>query len=499
MTIASAMARPRPRAADDDDAGENRLGAVGGGVFVLHARRFGARLGSADTPARASTRHGALRPRRARHARGDARGRATRRGVFRAGRSPATHPGGGGSGVRARARSRWWERRIARGRSVRLGFEDKVGRVERPSALASDPSRRMHETRGMSRWQARATYGDAGRGPADGIWPPPAVGDAADPDVDSAADPDPDPGRPHPDHPRSVERRAPESHRSALRDRRDAFLASVAAKGPRPPSPGVHHGRWRDQARGPDPKRHPPDVHAGRHEARAFYGDGGGRSVARSRADIDADGGADTRAAGRIAPTGTTPTTTSACPTTATTRNTWDAISGKPVGTSSSRAASTSPDGKRDVGTRVLGASRGVGARPDRPSDPQAGPRGQKPVGPRTSPGSSRGVGGARPVAQRLGGTRAERRRSIGTRSSRRGSTRRKMASPRGLGSRRRRRDRGRDRTGTGRRTMTVATRVGGRNARRFRGRTVAVRRRRRARRESRRRIESRARARRGR
>ena len=88
---------------------------------------------------------------------------------------------GGGGGCASRA-----------GAPVRLGFEDKVGRVERPSALANDPSRRMHETRGMSRWQARATYGDAGRGPEDGIWPPPA-GDAADASVDPAADPAPDP------------------------------------------------------------------------------------------------------------------------------------------------------------------------------------------------------------------------------------------------------------------------------------------------------------------
>ena len=273
------------------------------------------------------------------------------------------------------------------GAPVRLGFEDKVGRVERPSALANDPSRRMHETRGMSRWQARATYGDAGRGPADGIWPPPAVEDAADPDVDPAADPAPDPGTaPHPDHtldPSSAEHLSRTA--LALRDRRDAFLASVAAKGPRrPPSPGVHHGRWQDQARGPDPKRHPPDVHAGRHEARAFYGDGGGRSVARSRADIDADGGA--RHAGRWEDRADwhDPNYHLGMPNHGhyaqhMGRDKWEA-----GGYLKLPRGVHEPGWKEGCWDEGLWERRAAWAHaPTRPSDPQAGPRGQKPVGPK--------------------------------------------------------------------------------------------------------------------
>ena len=151
----------------------------------------------------------------------------------------------------------------------------------------------------MSRWQARATYGDAGRGPEDGIWPPPA-GDAADASVDPAADPAPDPRTtPHPDDtldPSSAEHLSRTA--LALRDRRDAFLASVAAKGPRRPLPPAFitaDGRTKPEVPTPSaiPRTSTPDAT----RPRAFYGDGGGRSVARSRADIDADGGA--RHAGR--------------------------------------------------------------------------------------------------------------------------------------------------------------------------------------------------------
>lgn len=282
---------------------------------------------------------------------------------------------GGGGGCASRA-----------GAPVRLGFEDKVGRVERPSALANDPSRRMHETRGMSRWQARATYGDAGRGPEDGIWPPPA-GDAADASVDPAADPAPDPRTtPHPDDtldPSSAEHLSRTA--LALRDRRDAFLASVAAKGPRrPPSPGVHHGRWQDQARGPDPKRHPPDVHAGRHEARAFYGDGGGRSVARSRADIDADGGA--RHAGRWEDRADwhDPNYHLGMPNHGhyaqhMGRDKWEA-----GGYLKLSRGVHEPGWKEGCWDEGLWERRAAWAHaPTRPSDPPAGPRGQKPIGPK--------------------------------------------------------------------------------------------------------------------
>ena len=60
----------------------------------------------------------------------------------------------------------------------------------------------------------------------------------------------------------------------------DAYNASIAAKGPRAfPPPGPNAGRWEQQAGVREPTRHGPDVHAGRHEDRAFYGDGGDRNV----------------------------------------------------------------------------------------------------------------------------------------------------------------------------------------------------------------------------
>ena len=62
--------------------------------------------------------------------------------------------------------------------------------------------------------------------------------------------------------------------------RMDAFDASIAAKGPRAfPPPGPNAGRWQDRAQRRVPARVDPDVHAGRHEDRAFYGDGGDRNV----------------------------------------------------------------------------------------------------------------------------------------------------------------------------------------------------------------------------
>ena len=48
-----------------------------------------------------------------------------------------------------------------------------MGVSEKQSAFSRDRSRAYNETNGMSRWQARATYGDAGKNPVDGIWPPP--------------------------------------------------------------------------------------------------------------------------------------------------------------------------------------------------------------------------------------------------------------------------------------------------------------------------------------
>ena len=66
-------------------------------------------------------------------------------------------------------------RQRALGERSRWRFEEhaSVGVSEKQSAFSRDRSRACNETNGMSRWQARATYGDAGRNPVDGIWPPP--------------------------------------------------------------------------------------------------------------------------------------------------------------------------------------------------------------------------------------------------------------------------------------------------------------------------------------
>ena len=64
---------------------------------------------------------------------------------------------------------------------------------------------------------------------------------------------------------------------------RDAWTPSTPpsprrAPAPSPP-PGPNAGRWQNRAERRDPARVDPDVHAGRHEDRAFYGDGGDRNV----------------------------------------------------------------------------------------------------------------------------------------------------------------------------------------------------------------------------
>ena len=84
----------------------------------------------------------------------------------------------------------------------------------------------------------------------------------------------------------------------AMRRRTERFFASVASKGPRaPPEKGAHENRWQDRAGAiRDPTagfaRRPADAHAGRHEARAFFGDGGGKNKAVPQAEKDANGGA---------------------------------------------------------------------------------------------------------------------------------------------------------------------------------------------------------------
>ena len=207
-------------------------------------------------------------------------------------------------------------RQRALGERSRWRFEEhaSVGVSEKQSAFSRDRSRACNETNGMSRWQARATYGDAGRNPVDGIWPPPL--DPTRVDVaSSATTSDPVKSVDHETNVASangedVASADPETlpeHLSrtalALRRRQAQFFASIANKGPRaPPEKGAHENRWQDRAGArADPTaghaRRPADAHAGRHEARAFFGDGGGKNKAMSQQEKDANGGA--RNAGR--------------------------------------------------------------------------------------------------------------------------------------------------------------------------------------------------------
>jgi hypothetical protein len=196
-------------------------------------------------------------------------------------------------------------RQRALGERSRWRFEEQasVGVSEKQSAFSRDRSRAYNETNGMSRWQARATYGDAGKNPVDGIWPPPL--DPTRADVASSAttssvdfnDDDAnvvaDPATADPESAEHLSRTA-----LALRQRKEQFFASIASKGPRaPPEKGAHENRWQDRAgKKNDPTagfaRRPADAHAGRHEARAFFGDGGGKNKPIPQAEKDANGGA---------------------------------------------------------------------------------------------------------------------------------------------------------------------------------------------------------------
>ena len=205
-------------------------------------------------------------------------------------------------------------RQRALGERSRWRFEEQasVGVSEKQSAFSRDRSRAYNETNGMSRWQARATYGDAGKNPVDGIWPPPLDPTRADvanaacvtSDPHHSVDFDEDKETAGANATSSFATADPESaeHLSrtalAMRRRTERFFASVASKGPRaPPEKGAHENRWQDRAGAiRDPTagfaRRPADAHAGRHEARAFFGDGGGKNKAVPQAEKDANGGA---------------------------------------------------------------------------------------------------------------------------------------------------------------------------------------------------------------
>ena len=196
-------------------------------------------------------------------------------------------------------------RQRALGERSRWRFEEQasVGVSEKQSAFSRDRSRAYNETNGMSRWQARATYGDAGKNPVDGIWPPPldpTRADVASSATTSSVDFDDDdanvvadPATADPESAEHLSRTA-----LALRQRKEQFFASIASKGPRaPPEKGAHENRWQDRAgKKNDPTagfaRRPADAHAGRHEARAFFGDGGGKNKPIPQAEKDANGGA---------------------------------------------------------------------------------------------------------------------------------------------------------------------------------------------------------------
>lgn len=196
-------------------------------------------------------------------------------------------------------------RQRALGERSRWRFEEQasVGVSEKQSAFSRDRSRAYNETNGMSRWQARATYGDAGKNPVDGIWPPPldpTRADVASSATTSSVDFDDDDANVVADPATADPESAEHLSRTALamRQRKEQFFASIASKGPRaPPEKGAHENRWQDRAgKKNDPTagfaRRPADAHAGRHEARAFFGDGGGKNKPVPQAEKDANGGA---------------------------------------------------------------------------------------------------------------------------------------------------------------------------------------------------------------
>ena len=168
----------------------------------------------------------------------------------------------------------------------RRGFEQQAGSREAQSALSNAPEARLHE----GGWQDRRAYGDGAKQPADGIWPPPASDSIVRDEGPSEHEP-PGPPSEH-EHANDDDddagirppRRRDEDDLSRtakyMARRMDAFDASIAAKGPRAfPPPGPNAGRWQNRVERRDPARVAPDVHAGRHEDRAFYGDGGDRNV----------------------------------------------------------------------------------------------------------------------------------------------------------------------------------------------------------------------------
>ena len=309
-------------------------------------------------------------------------------------------------------------RELALGDRGRWRFEDKAGRREGQSFLSADPSRRMHETRGVSRWQARATYGDAGRGPADGIWPPPADDDVlAREDVSgadargAAVDRDPDDpggggGAPASAPPSRLPPPDPEEYLSRtamdMRARTDAFYASVAAKGPRRPvSPGAHRGRWEARAevsRRREDNNSSDDLHAGRHEARAFFGDGGGKCEPVPWSERDERGG--NRHAGRWEARGEwhdanvhleMPNHGHYAPHVG--RDAWEA--GKYLKLPRGVHEAGEKDGVWDPGLWERRAEwpRGAALEPKRRrDDPDPGPRGQAPIGPRNESRTLAGV-----------------------------------------------------------------------------------------------------------
>ena len=225
--------------------------------------------------------------------------------------------GHGGHGERLTAEDAVRAYELARARDDRaLGaqsrwrFEDHgcIG-VTKQSAFSKDRSRSYNETGGQSRWQARATFGDGGEGPVDGIWPPPKREDVGTSEKNSVerdsvarnenvvsdeknSQNDSSSVASLTSHDESKEHLSRTAKDMARRT--DAFHASIAAKGPRQVlGPGVNENRWQNRAgEKNDPtagyNRRPADAHAGRHEDRAFWGDGGRGHKAVSQAEKDA-------------------------------------------------------------------------------------------------------------------------------------------------------------------------------------------------------------------
>ena len=186
-----------------------------------------------------------------------------------------------------------------------------------------------------------------------------------------------------------------------MRARVDAFYASVAAKGPRRPvSPGAHRGRW--EARAEVSRRREAnssdDLHAGRHEARAFFGDGGGKCDPVPWSERDERGG--NRHAGRWEARGEwhdanvhleMPNHGHYAPHVG--RDAWEA--GKYLKLPRGVHEAGEKDGVWDPGLWERRAEwpRGAALEPKRRrDDPDPGPRGQAPIGPRNESRTLAGV-----------------------------------------------------------------------------------------------------------